>query len=385
MQTLLFNANLVLPDRMVEDGWLLIEGDRIAALGESATWPGSNGSVAVDLGGAFVLPGLIDLHCDAIEKLTEPRPNVSFDLGIALAEDDRRLAACGITTEFHAITIDDHEFGTRSTTYIHDLDRAIKEGATESLVRHEIHARLEITSVRGMELIQRLIAERAVRLVSINDHSPGQGQFKDEQYYRKYIKQTVYRSDEEIDAFIELKRQQRVFKPERIDLVARLVREAGLALATHDDDDAEQVAKGPALGVTIAEFPTTMPAAQTAHELNLGVCMGAPNVVRGKSSGGNLSATASIEAGICDVLCADYYPPSMLLAVFKLATTKVLSLAEATRFVSLNPAKAVGLAETVGSLETGKLADLIVVTLNHANLPQVRRVYVGGQEKLVLN
>ncbi len=385
MQTLLYNGRLVLPDRLIEDGWLLIEEDRIAGLGEASTRPGMGGLSAIDLVGTFMMPGLIDLHCDGIEKLTEPRPNVSFDLPTALAEDDRRLATCGVTTEFHAITLDDHEFGTRSTTYIHELDQAIKGNLPDSLIRHEIHARLEITSARGLEQIQQLIADRSVRLVSLNDHSPGQGQFKDEQFYRNYIKQTVYQSDAEIDAFVALKAGQRAHKPARIELVARLVREAGLALATHDDDDVEQVTQWPAKGVTIAEFPTTMPAARAAHELGLGVCLGAPNVVRGKSSGGNLSANSAIEAGICDVLCADYYPASMLLAVFKLATNETLSLPGATRLVTLNPAKAVGLGDNFGSLEVGKTADLIAVSLNQANRPRVRRIFVGGQEKLVLN
>ena len=383
MQTLIYNATLVLPDRLIESGWLLIENDRIADLGERSGRPGLEGMKTVDAAGNFVMPGLIDLHCDAIEKLVEPRPNVSFELSVALAETDRRLAACGITTEFHAISLDDNEFGTRSVNFIHDLAQAIKDAGDDNLIHQEIHARLEVTSARGMGVVQGMIADRAVRLVSLNDHSPGQGQFKSLQLYKDYVKRTVYKTDQEIDELVEHKRQQSIYKAERIEQVAAQARAAGLALATHDDDDAEQVALWPGLGVTIAEFPTTLPAAQRAHELGLAVCMGAPNVVRGKSSGGNLSANATIEAGICDVLCADYYPASMLAATFKLAHHKTLSLPQATRLVTLNPAKAVGLGKEFGSLEVGKQADLIMVDLNRQNQPRVRRVFVGGQEKLV--
>jgi len=382
MQTLIYNATLVLAERLIEDGWLLIEDTKIGGLGEAATCPAII-ERRIDAGGNFVLPGLIDLHCDAIEKLVEPRPNVHFEVSLALAEADLRLAGCGITTEFHAVSLDDREFGVRAVNFIVDFAQAI-QAQSNSLIRHEIHARLEVTSVKGFEMISGLIKARAVRLVSLMDHSPGQGQYTTEEAYREYVKRTAHMSDAEIDEILEMKREQAAHVPGRIEAVAKLVREAGLALATHDDDDPAKVEQWPGLGVTIAEFPTTIEAARRAHELGLAVCMGAPNVVRGKSSGGNLSATAAIEAGVADTLCADYYPSAMLTAIFRLAKQNIMSLPQATRTVTLNPAKAVGLGSERGSLEVGKLADLIVVALNGQNIPGVQRVFVGGAEKLTV-
>lgn len=383
MQTLLYNATLVLPDRLIENGWILIEDDRIAQLGESHNYP-VNIAVKNNLEGNFLMPGMIDLHCDAIEKLVEPRPNVTIDLHVALTEVDRRLAACGITTEFHAVSLDDNEFGVRSVSFVRELAQSIK-AETEHLIRHEVHARLELTSQRGYEVIQEMIENKEVRLVSLMDHSPGQGQYTTEQSYRDYIKRTVHRSDAEIDELLAKKRGQQAKVPERIATVTRLAREHGMALATHDDDTAEKVQQWPALGVTMAEFPTTLEAAQAAHELGLAVCMGAPNVLRGKSSGGNLSALAALQAGVADTLCADYYPAAMLTATFKLVTQHLLDLPAATRLVTLNPAKAVGIDQEVGSLEAGKLADLIVVRLNQHSHPKVRQVFVDGRPRLSLH
>ncbi|MBV9258426.1 MAG: hypothetical protein JO215_10445, partial [Ktedonobacteraceae bacterium] len=166
MQTLIQNAILVLPDRLIEGGWLLIEDGRILDLGEGATCAAATAS-AIDAGMQFLLPGLIDLHCDAIEKLVEPRPNVHFDIRIGLAEADWRLASCGITTEFHATSLDDNEFGVRSETFIHDLVQALASTWQEMLVRHKIHARLELTSHRGCEVLARSIEQRMCHMISL--------------------------------------------------------------------------------------------------------------------------------------------------------------------------------------------------------------------------
>ena len=383
MQTLIYNAVLVLPETLLENGWLLIEDGLITALGEGASCPQPQ-TIArpVNAEGNFVLPGMIDLHCDGIEKLVMPRPNVMFDINVALDENDRRLAACGITTEFHAVSLDDSEFGVRSTDFVGELSKAIKN-TPDLLVRHEMHARFEVTSVRGFEVVTQMIKDGEVRLVSIMDHSPGQGQYKTEQSFRDYLKGTVHSTDDEIDQLLIWKRSQTANIPGRIEIVTRLARERGLAIATHDDDSASKVEQWPALGVTISEFPTTIEAASRAHELGLAVCMGAPNVLRGKSSGGNLSALEAIQAGITNVLCSDYYPAAFLATVFKLASQKILTLPEATRLVTLNPALAVGLGKQYGSLEAGKVADVVIVKLRE-NLPRVRQLFVNGEEHLRL-
>ena len=381
MQTLIHSATMILPNSLIEGGWLLIENGRILDLGEEATCPHGIDNV-VDGHMQFLLPGLIDLHCDAIEKFVEPRPDIHFDIQIALEQADWRLAGSGITTEFHAVSLDDNEFGVRSETFTHDLYHTLMVNRRETLVRHKIHARLELTSRRGSEAVTQLIEQRACDMVSLMDHSPGQGQYRNESTFREYVKRGTSRTAVEIDALLEMKRSQAVEIPARVKRVTQLARSAGLAIATHDDDTAAKVQQWPKLGVTISEFPTTLEAARTAHDLDLAVCMGAPNVLRGKSSGGNLSAHEGIRAGVVDVLCSDYYPAAMLHAVFMLATREVLTLPQAVRFVTLNPAHAVGLDDEYGSLEIGKVADVILVRLSWQGMPVVQRLFVQGEERL---
>jgi alpha-D-ribose 1-methylphosphonate 5-triphosphate diphosphatase len=381
VQTLIYNATLILPNRLIEGGWLLIENGRILDLGEGATCP-TVAPHSIDACTQFLLPGLIDLHCDAIEKFVEPRPNVHFALQIALAEADWRLAGNGITTEFHAVSLDDNEFGVRSETFTHDLYQALMVTREEMLVRHKIHARLELTSSKGSETVTQLIEQRACDMISLMDHSPGQGQYRTEQAFREYVKRMTSKSPGEIDTLLEMKRSQAPGIPLRIESITQLARSAGLAIATHDDDTAAKVQQWSQFGVTVSEFPTTLEAARKAHELGLAVCMGAPNILRGKSSGGNLSAMEAIRVDIVDVLCSDYYPSAMLNAVFMLARQEVLTLPQAVRLVTLNPAQAVGLGEEYGSLEVGKVADVILVRLSWQAVPAVQRLFVQGEERL---
>ena len=381
VQTLIHNATLILPQRLIAGGWLLIENGRILDLGEETTCP----RVADHLVNAhtqFLLPGLIDLHCDTIERLVEPRPKVHFDIRVALVEADWRLAGSGITTEFHAVSLDDDEFGVRSKTFTHDLYQALQLSREETLVRHKIHARLELTSQRGYEAITQLIEQRACDMISLMDHSPGQGQYRTEQAFRAYVERTTSRSPEGIDALLEMKRSQAVEVPSRIERITQLARLAGIAIATHDDDTAAKVQQWPKFGVTVSEFPTTLEAACKAHELGLAVCMGAPNILRGKSSGGNLSALEAIRANVVDVLCSDYYPAALLNAVFTLSRQGVLTLPEAVRLVTLNPAQAVGLDKAYGSLEAGKIADVILVRLSRQGMLAVQRLFVRGEERV---
>ncbi len=379
MQTLIYNANVVLPISVLEDGWLLIEDGSIRALGQEITRP-QGYDVAIDAAAGFVLPGLIDLHCDTIEKLVEPRPGVRFSLPLALHEADLRLAACGITTEFHAVSLDDGEFSVRSDAFVRELCRFIEQAEEARLIRHKVHARLELSSQRGYNAIAEMMAQGLFDMISLMDHSPGQGQYRTEAAYRDYIFRTTGKSHAEIDAFLLTKKTQSEAIPGRIKSITHLARKVGLPIATHDDDTSAKVEQWPALGVNICEFPTTLEAARRAHELSLAVCMGAPNVLRGGSSGGNLSALTAI--GVTDVLCSDYYPAAMLNAMFALVRQHILPLPDAVRLVTLNPARAVGLGNDFGSLEVGKVADLLVVKSGPHDVAVVERVFVHGREVL---
>jgi alpha-D-ribose 1-methylphosphonate 5-triphosphate diphosphatase len=379
MQTLIRGATLVLPDRLIDDGWLLIEDTRILALGHTATCPAGANRI-ISAGGDLLLPGLIDLHSDAIEKMVQPRPNVQVAMPIPLLEMDWRLAGSGITTEFHALSLDDAEFGIRSEDFVDQFVTALFN--TESLLmRHRLHARLEITSDRGEMAVAQLISGGTAQLVSLMDHTPGQGQYLTEESYVEYITSTTAWSADDVAEHLVQKRLQAQGNSRRIARTARLAQEYGVALATHDDDSIAKVEEWSELGVNITEFPTTLAAARRAKEVGLAVCMGAPNVLLGRSTGGHVSALEAIQAGAVDILCADYYPRAMLAAMFKLVNDGYCTLPHAAKMVTANPARAVKMAE-YGELAVGNIADVILIRQHSAKEQIVRMVIVDGQVRV---
>ncbi len=372
MRRLISHVDLVLPDAVVHDGSLLIEDGIIRSICPVAP----DIDQELDGGGARCLPGLVDLHCDALEKEVEPRPRVAFDHGFALANSDRRNLHAGITTVYHAISFAGGEWGVRDCRVAAEVVRTVR--GFSGLVEHRVHARYEITDAGGEAPVAELIADGQTELVSFMDHSPGQGQFADMGAYVAYMTRTYHTSEAESIRIGESKVAARDEGAARMDRLAALAREHGVALASHDDDTPEKVAAMQRLGVTISEFPIGLAAAQAAVDAGMVTLFGAPNVVRGRSSGGNVRALDVILAGACTGLCADYHPPSLLAAALMLPEVSPLSLPDAVRLVSLMPARAAGLRDR-GAIALGQRADLLLVD---AQRPTVQAVLVAGRKVL---
>lgn len=333
------------------------------------------GGETLDAAGRYVLPGIVDLHCDAIEKQAVPRPGVEFPLELAFLEMDRYFAASGITTGFHAISFMDDR--GRSMARGRALCEAINRQGGEGLVRHELHLRCELPQEGSVEMVEEVMNAHPVKIVSMMDHTPGQGQFQDLEWFKRYWKEDQGVEDDRIAAAMaEVARGGYSLNIDRMDRLAQVTKERGVTLASHDDDTPERVELLAERGGRISEFPINIESARRAGELGLSVCMGAPNVARGRSSGGNLGATGAVKLGLVDALCSDYHPPSMLQAAFKLAREGVLNLPSAVGLISSGPARAASLVRR-GSIAEGAVADLIVVG-ERSGIPIVTHTIVNG-------
>ncbi|MGO8946760.1 MAG: amidohydrolase family protein [Ktedonobacterales bacterium] len=213
------------------------------------------------------------------------------------------------------------------------------------------------------------------------DHTPGQGQYLTEQAYVEYVISTTAWTAAEVAEHLVQKSRRAEDNSRRIARTVYLAREHGIALATHDDDSTAKVEEWSQLGVNMSEFPTTLAAALRAKQVGLAVCMGAPNVLLGRSSGGHLSALEAIQAGAVDILCADYYPRAMLAAMFKLVNDGYCTLPDAAKLVTVNPARAVKMAEYC-ELAPGKIADVVLIRYHSALEQTVRMVMVGGRVRV---
>ena len=389
--TILTGGRIITPDAVLDSHELLIDGGEIVEIRETApaSVPADTQTAdIVHLGGAYVAPGFIDLHSDYIEHMAAPRPTTLMDFSLALRVAEREMLTHGITTMYHSLALYSFsEFGgsapIRSPENTRALAMAIdKTRKGRHLIRHRFHARFEIDNIKRTEEVAGYIAEGKVHLVSFMDHTPGQGQYRDLEIYRKTLKGYRNLSDEQVDTIIELSRGREKLTLKTMAEIAELARGAGIAVASHDDDGLAKLELMKEVGAGISEFPTTVEVALEARRRGMHTVAGAPNVLLGGSHSGNLSAREAILAGGVDVLCSDYYPPALLHAVFALADRGDLSLPAAMRLVTLNPALAVGLEDDFGSIEAGKRADLICVEQLEDGFPVVSGAYIDGREVL---
>lgn len=362
----LSNLRLVLPDRVIERGSLRIEAGQIAEIVTEPMQP-VNGD-AWNLEGMTVVPGIIDLHGDMLERDIEPRPGARFPIALALFELDKRLAGTGVTTAYAAVSFSWTEKDLRSQEKATEIIQIIQQYRPELLVDMHVHARFEINNPSTGAVLKPLLEAGLIDLVSVMDHTPGQGQYKNISKYVDFMTkwlgfdpaQLGVDITDRITGAIETKAQAPADWTIAED-VAQLALQHGIKVASHDDDTLAKIERMDKLGVSISEFPVTLEAAQAARERGMHVIMGAPNAYRGKStSDGNLSARDAIRAGVVDILATDYFPAAPLQTAFLLADEGELSLSEAFNLVTKHPAEAMGLSDR-GEIAVGKRADLVIV------------------------
>lgn len=370
------NARIVTPAGIRDKASLIVEGGRIAGIGAA---PSGKGCSRLDAAGGWLMPGFIDLHSDALEKDLEPRPNTRFPLDIVLFELDKKLAACGVTTIFHSVSFAEGEIGVRCNDQAAAVIERITELVPRMVVDTRIHARFEITDEAAVPRLEALLKSGKIQLLSLMDHTPGQGQFREAAAFENYYRLVYGKEKAEVDEIIERKIRSQEKAAARLERMIALCRSLGVPLASHDDDSREKIRWLRDRAVAISEFPVNMEALRAAGDSGLHVCLGAPNVLRGASQGGNLSARKAIETGYGDILCSDYAPMTILHAVFTLEALGLKPLHEAVNMVSLQAARAVGIDGEKGSLEEGKAADMVLVA-RPDGIPLVLKTFVSGQE-----
>jgi alpha-D-ribose 1-methylphosphonate 5-triphosphate diphosphatase len=369
----LSNFTIVLPDEVVNSGSVRIEDGVIAEIR-----PEPVADAEIDGEGRLLMPGFVDLHGDMIEREIAPRPNAMMPIDFGIHELDKKLAAHGVTTAYAAVS-----FATESVYgHVRSLETtcAVIEGVNRLkdslLIDHRVHARYEITNIGAAPALEKLLDAGHVDMVSLTDHTPGQGQYNNIQSYILSIAERRAIS-EETAAEMVAKRIAMRDNPEieaRLRHIVDLSLRHKLSLASHDDDSAEKVAEMHAMGVTISEFPVTLPAAEEARRRGLWTLMGAPNALRGQSMSGNLSALDAARAGLLSVIAADYHPAAFVPGVFKIA--EHTSLPTAVAMATKNAARSAGLLDR-GEIAIGQRADLVVVEAGDVH--RIRATFRGGR------
>jgi alpha-D-ribose 1-methylphosphonate 5-triphosphate diphosphatase len=377
-ETILTNARIVTRDEEFL-GTILLSDGLITDVSRGVSAAGS----ALDLDGDYLLPGLIELHTDNLERHFAPRPGVLWHPQSAVLAHDAAVATGGITTVLDAIAIGDVRQDSLRLQFMETMVDAIETASAQGMLRaqHQLHLRCEVSFPTMVETFDRFANRDSLKLVSIMDHTPGQRQFTKLEKYNLYYQTSYGFSDQQMTEFIalQIENQQAYSETNRTAIVARC-RALGVPLASHDDATAEHVADAAGDGMVIAEFPTTIEAARLSREAGMKVLMGAPNLVRGGSHSGNVSAQDLAAQGLLDVISSDYVPSSLLHGVFVLAEAlrDQISLPQAVAKGSLEPAAAIGLTDR-GEIAAGKRADLVRVRTAAGSVPIARETWVEGR------
>jgi alpha-D-ribose 1-methylphosphonate 5-triphosphate diphosphatase len=375
--TLLTNVRAVLPSRVADQATVAIEDGRIVGVEDDRSYAGG-----IDGRAAFCMPGLIDTHSDAIEREITPRPNVDLDESFALRSLEGRVLAAGITTVCHGIGFEDLPSHGRTVGLARRLVEVIghRRECDGVPVDHRILYRVPARSANGVEAaVEQLGIGQApgeMPILSFEDHTPGQGQFRNLDRFKQYLSRVPIPTGEDVDSYVARRMaESEALLPQRDRNLARVTDLAAAGTArvlVHDCEEAEDMEIAHRWGAAVAEFPLTVGAARAARDHGMPVVMGAPNVLRGGSHSGNVDAEELVGLDLCTSLASDYLPSSLLAAVFLLVERGVTTLSRAVQLVSSGPAEVLGLSDR-GRIEVGARADLTVVGLD-GRWPRVHQV-----------
>ena len=373
-ETILTNARLVLPEEVLE-GTILLRDGRIADV-----QPGrSSLPAALDLDGDHLIPGIVDLHTDNLERQVMPRAHARWPSLSAMLAHDAQTAASGTTTVFDALCLGDLGFDTeRIETFrngVADLDALSGSGLLKS--EHVLHLRCELPAADMPALFETVADHPALRFVSLMDHSPGVGQYADLERYRAMrARSGMPRAEIEARIAALLDQRGRLRGPNRRWLLDRIA-PRGLPVASHDDWHDGEIAENARDGIMISEFPVSVAAAEAARAHGMEIIGGAPNLVRGGSHSGNVAVRDLVARGLVDAFASDYVPPALLEAAWKAWREHDVPLPRAVAMITARPARMAGF-EDRGRLAPGLRADVVRVGA-FGGTPVARQVWRGGE------
>jgi len=375
-QFCLANAQIVLEDQVIA-GALWVQDGVISEIEETGVIPEG----AIDCAGDYLIPGLIELHTDNLERHIQPRPSVDWPHDAAILAHDAELASVGITTVFDAMRVGSIPSGKGNyVKYARQLSQELWQLREKNVLKisHFLHLRAEVCSETLADELLEFSAEDRVGIVSLMDHTPGQRQFRDISKLKTYVASKRGMNDQEFEEHVQkLLTLRETFGDLHERKTVEEARRFGAVLASHDDTTSEQVETSASHGIHLAEFPTTVEAAEACRANNIAIMMGAPNIVRGGSHSGNVSALDLADKDLLDIIASDYVPAALLLSAFRLAE-RWDDIPRAIRTVTANPADATGLSDR-GRLKPGMRADLVRVSALGAT-PVVRGVWSQARQ-----
>ncbi|MFN5998078.1 MAG: alpha-D-ribose 1-methylphosphonate 5-triphosphate diphosphatase [Paracoccaceae bacterium] len=359
-----------------------------------------DGAAVIPAKGRILAPAFVDVHGDAFERQLQPRPGVMVPVDAAMLESDRQLAANGIATAYHALSLS-WEPGLRSVEVGWQVVDALERLDGRLTTDNRIQLRWETFYPEAEPLIAHVLQGHARPSLAFNDHTTSSLLHPDvalhdrpfdhvEEYpvtditsdrFRDKMGDRAKRSQISTDAYIDLLSRvwsRRSEVPAQIERIAALARQHGTPMLSHDDSQVETRDYYRALGARVAEFPMHDRVFLAARAAGDPIILGAPNAMRGGSHLGSPGAAKMVARGLCDILASDYYYPAMLGAMVRMSADNVAPLPVLWNLVSRNPAEAMGLTDR-GRIAPGLRADLVLLDWPDGHAPAPLRTWVAGR------
>ncbi len=338
-------------------------------------------AVGEDFEGDVLMPGVVDLHTDSLEKHYFPRPNIDWNPVSAAVTHDGCCLSVGVTTILNSLTLGSfNPSAARNTDNLRRLVDGLHDAQDQGMLRadHKIHWRCETTADDLRARLDVMADHPMTAMFSLMDHTPGQRQYRNLEKHLANWQAGGMTEATALERLAQVRdRQARNAEGNRAH-VAQMAKSRNTPLASHDDESLAHVDEAADLGATVAEFPVTAEAARRARERGMVVVMGGPNLIRGGSYSGNVPAAELAQADLLDAFASDYVPRSLVECAFAMTREPFgWSLAEAVALVTAGPARAVGLDDR-GEVAPGRRADLLRVRLA-GDLPLVRGVWTQGR------
>ena len=367
-------GSVLMPDGTFVETDLKISNGFIDTIGDFSASKLQN----INASGLMVLPGAVDLHGDAFERQIMPRPGVSFPLDMALFETDRQLVSNGITTAFHGITYS-WEPGLRGRDITIELIECLERLRSNFFCSTKFHLRFETYNLEAVEEIESWLDGKRIDFLAFNDHMPSMlRKIETGQSLARFVERTGLTAEQFIALTKKLSDRKEEVKP-AIKRLSRRALDSGIPMASHDDETSEQRGFFNKIGCKIAEFPETEEAINEAGRLQNNIILGAPNIIRGGSHMGasGLSATDNIRKGLGNILCSDYYYPSLINAPAVLAKKEIMDFSSGWDMISKNAAYAANLFDR-GEIVEGKRADLVLLDVTAPRYSRLAATIVAG-------
>ncbi len=367
MATQIFtNAHVITPNQNFL-GSVVVENDLIVEVIKNKKF-----SEGIDLDGQFLIPGIIDIHSDYLEKEIHPRPSAEFPVPFAMHYLDARAVSCGITSLFSAISFAENKDKSRNFNQAIQLAKAIDEASSDLLIKHYIHARLDPNTDAVLDSLEAMLELKNLKIVVYNENIPGARQFPLSRAIEMRAKHLGVSLEEAEKIVLEIVKENSAINHRG---AIQKVFANSIALGSHDDTTIFHVEEAKHFGATLSEMPTTIEAARKAKELGMFVCMGAPNYYRGGSHCGNLSCVDAINENLVDIFCSDYHFPTLIGSLVKMLNEGV-NPSYAVNLMTKNPADYLQM-HNLGSIEEGKTADLVSFGIKN-NYGAISNVMVNG-------